>query len=359
MAASGGRSVGPDGATTTETTNNDGSRSISFADGTTLALGAKASNTWGMAAPVLTPEVATRPDGVVSKTDVMQALASSGGLPYALTGTITSTVNGQAWTQAFDPTARTVTLLDPAGRKSVDAYDPDGHLVSSSAPGSPTVTRSYDGSGRESSQTVGSGAAAQTTKYAYDASKGQLSITRPDGSVVLVAVDADGRAATTTAPDGSTVVTGYDADGRLTEVQPPGGLEFVLGSSPAGRPTAFVPPVAGTDASAELTTYDGDGAPVSVAGLGTRAIQVAYDSAGRVVGWTFDRGQRLGDLRPDLAPPGAGRRSRWRDHDVRLRRSRPRQAGLVRSAQRVGDGHPRRERASRHRGGRRARPASR
>ena len=159
-----------------------------------------------------------------------------------------------------------------------------------SRPGSPTITSTYDAQGRESSQTVGSGAASQTTKYAYDTAKGQLSITRPDGSVILVAVDADGRATTTTAPDGSTVLTGHDADGRLTQVQPPGGVEFVLGSSPAGRPTAFVPPAVGTDTSAQVTKYDGDGQPVNVAGLGTRAIQVAYDSAGRVVGWTFDVG---------------------------------------------------------------------
>jgi RHS repeat-associated protein len=282
--------IGPDGATTTETTNADDSRSITFSDGTTLALGAKASSAWGMSAPVLTPAVATRPDGVVSRTEVVQALASSGGLPYAQAGSITSKVNGQAWVQTFDPAARTITLLDPAGRKSVAAYDPDGHLVASSAPNSPSVTSTYDAQGRESSETVGTGAASQTTKYAFDASKGQLSVTRPDGSVILVAVDADGRAATTTAPDGSTVVTGYDADGRLTQVQPPGGLEFVLGSSPAGRPTAFVPPVAGTDSSAQVTKYDGDGEPVSVTGLGTRAIQAAYDSAGRVVGWTFDAG---------------------------------------------------------------------
>ena len=121
--------VGPDGATTTETTNADGSRSITFSDGTTLALGAKASSAWGMSAPVLTPQVSTRPDGVVSKTEIVQALTPTGGLPYALAGTITSTVNGQAWVQTFDPAARTVTLLDPAGRKSVDAYDPGGHLV--------------------------------------------------------------------------------------------------------------------------------------------------------------------------------------------------------------------------------------
>ncbi|HEY4227980.1 MAG TPA: RHS repeat-associated core domain-containing protein, partial [Candidatus Limnocylindrales bacterium] len=282
--------IGPDGAATTEMTGADGARSITFADGSKLTLGAQSSRSWGMAAPILTPQVATRPDGVAAKTDVVQALQSTGGLPYALAGSVTSTVNGQAWVETFDPSARTSTLVDPAGRRQVNAYDAGGRLVASSGPGSPPMTRTYDAQGRQASRTVGSGAGSQATRFSYDTSNGQESITRPDGSVVLVAVDADGRAATTTAPDGSTLVTGFDADGRLAQVQPPGGLQFALGSSPAGRPTAFLPPAVGTDASAELTTYDGDGRPISVAGLGTRAIQLAYDTAGRLVGWTFDAG---------------------------------------------------------------------
>ena len=81
-----------------------------------------------------------------------------------------------------------------------------------------------------------------------------------------------------------------DADGRLAQVQPPGGLSFTLGSSPAGRPTAFLPPAAGTDTSAETTRYDADGAPVSVAGLGTRAIGSPTTRPVESVGWTFDLG---------------------------------------------------------------------
>ena len=282
--------IGPDGATTTETVGADGTRSITFADGSTLTLGAEASSTWDMSAPVLTPQVATRPDGVVSKTDVAEDLESTDGLPYELAGAIKTTVNGQDWVQTFDPSARTSTLVDPAGRKQVNGYDADGRLISTSGPATPTMNLTYDAQGRESSQAVGSGAGSQTTRFSYDTSTGQESITRSDGRVVIIAVDADGRATTTTAPDGSTIVSGYDADGRLTQVQPPGGLAFALGSSPAGRPTAFLPPAVGTDSSAEVITYDGDGRPVSVAGLGTRAIQIAYDTAGRVVGWTFDVG---------------------------------------------------------------------
>ena len=131
--------VGPDGAATTETTGADGARSITFADGSTLALGSVASSTWGISAPVLTPQVATRPDGVVSRTDVVQTLESTGGLPYALAGSVTTTVSGQTWVQTFDPSGRTSTLVDPAGRKSVDGYDADGRLVSSSGPGSPRM----------------------------------------------------------------------------------------------------------------------------------------------------------------------------------------------------------------------------
>ena len=135
------------------------------------------------------------------------------------------------------------------------------------------------------------------------------------------------------------------------------GVEFVLGSSPAGRPTAFVPPVAGTDSSAQVTKYDGDGQPVSVAGLGTRAIQAAYDSAGRVVGWTFDAGSGSATYDPtshllaQAVDPGGVTTTYGYAGSV------ARQAGLVRPAQRVGDRHARRERARRHARPSAARPA--
>ncbi len=53
--------VDPSGATTVETSASDGSRALQPPDGTTDVIGAVASPVWGLAAPMLTPEVETRP----------------------------------------------------------------------------------------------------------------------------------------------------------------------------------------------------------------------------------------------------------------------------------------------------------
>ena len=281
---------GPDGMTTTETTASNGVRSLVLGDGTKRTIGIAPSSAWGLDAPVLSPDVTTRPDGVVSTTTIAQDLKELNGLPYSLSGTITTTLNGAATVETFDPTSATTTVADPVGRKTTTTYDPTGISLRPPAPGSAPTTYAYDATGRVLSQTVGTGSAAQVMHWAYDSSTGTISMTRPDGKVVTTTVDANGRTGASAAPDGSTTIAAYDADGRLTQVQPPGGLSFVLGSSAAGRPTGFLPPQVGSDGSIEATTYDGDGQPAAVSGLGSRSIKYAYDAAGRLVGTAFDLG---------------------------------------------------------------------
>ncbi len=282
--------VAADGTTTTEATAADGSRSLSLPDGTTRTIGLTASSIWGTAAPLLTPDVTKRPDGVTSTTAVKAALTEIGGLPYTVSGTVSTTVNGATSIERFDPVARTMTLVDGAGRRTVDTYDPAGRLVSESAPGRAATTYAYDQQGRETGQTLGTGSAAQTTRFGYDPSTGQITVTRADGSTIAMSVDADGNVATTATADGATEVLAYDASGRLTRVQPAGGLSFTQGYSAAGRPTAFLPPSVPEDASAEVTTYDADGAATSVSGLGL-SDSLAYDSEGRLVATTNDAGK--------------------------------------------------------------------
>ena len=282
--------VAADATTTTETTAADGSRTLSLPDGSTRTIGAQAGAVWGMAAPVFTPDVTQRPDGVTSRTETKQALQPIGGVPYTVNGTATTTTNGQTSVSTFDPSSRTTTTVDGAGRSTVDTFDAAGRVMSEMAPPAPPLTYTYDAKGREASVTVGTGAAAQTSRFAYDASTGHESVTRPDGTTVTLGVDANGDLTTQTTADGSTVVAAYDANGRPTQVQPAGGVSSTLGYSPAGRPTLFLPPAVSGDASARITTYDADGLPTSLSGLGTRAIAVTYDASGRVASWTFDQG---------------------------------------------------------------------
>jgi RHS repeat-associated protein len=284
--------IRPDGTQDTETTDAHGSRTLKLADGTSWSIGALANPVWGVASPILTPVVETRPDGVVSRRDLKYGLQSQRGLPYLLAGSVTAIINGQPWTQRFDPTQHVAELADPTGRRTIVRYDGSGRVLSYSAPGVAPVSYSYDAQGRRASETVGKGKLARTTTYSYDPGTGQMITTRPDGIIEKTGVNKAGRIVRAAAGDGGTVILGYDASGRVNQVQPPGGVNFTLGMSPAGRATAFVPPMLDGDASVEMRSYNKDGQLTAISGPGNRAIAYGYDSAGRVTSSTFDQGKR-------------------------------------------------------------------
>ena len=284
--------IRPDGTENRQTSDPRGNRVLELADGTSWSIGAVANPVWSMASPILTPIVETRPDGVTSRREVKYNQQAQRSLPYMLAGSVITIINGQPWTQHFDPAQRTADIVDPNGRRSVLQYDESGRLLSYSAPGGAPVSYTYNGEGRRKSLTIGTGKLARTTRYTYDTSTGQIITTRPDGVNEKRAVDNAGRTVTASVGDGSTVVLGYDSAGRVNQVQPPDGLNFTLGMSGAGRPTAFVPPMVQGDASIETSSYDKDGQLTAISGLGNRAIAYSYDSAGRLTSSTFDQGKR-------------------------------------------------------------------
>ena len=285
--------IAPDGTETDQTTDSHGNRTIQLADGTKWSAAVQTSPVWGTASPVLSPVVETRPDGVTSRREVEYSFRPQQvqqGLPFVLAGSVTTRINGQPWTQHFDPTEHSVYLVDPTGRRTILHYDEHGRLQSYSAPGAALVSYSYNPDARIVSETVGTGNLARTTYYSYDANTGQIITTRADGVIEKMMVDKAGRTVAASAGDGSTVVFGYNEGGRPNQVQPPGGFNFTLGTSAAGRSTAFAPPMVEGDGSIEISSYNKDG-QLSAITTGNRAISYDYDSAGRVTSSTFGQGK--------------------------------------------------------------------
>ena len=282
----------PDGTQTILTSDSQGNCTLKLADGTAWTIGVVASPVWGMASPVLTPIVETRPDGVNSRQEVKHDLQAQRGLPFVLKGSVKTTINGQLWTQDFDPDQHTMQLLDPRGRRAVMQYDGNGRVLSDAVPGAAPVSYTYNTEGRRMSQTIGTGKLASTSRYAYDPDSGQIVTTRADGTVEKTILDKAGRTISAAAGDGSTVIAAYDAAGRINQIQPPGGLTFTFGLSPAGRATGFAPPMVQGDASVEISEYDRDGRLRAISAPGNRSIIYDYDSSGQVTGLSFDQGKR-------------------------------------------------------------------
>ncbi len=281
-----------DGTTSSETVDSNGAREIELAEGTRFHIGVLPNPVWRMAAPILTPVVQTRTDGVRSRREIKYNLQPQRGLPYLLAGSVTTVINGQPWTQNFDPTQRTTNLTDPVGRISKVSYDERGRLLGYSAPGLARISYAYNSDGRKTIETAGTAKLARTTRYSYDPNTGEIAATLPDGSTQKTKYDKAGRAVGVSSDDRSTVIAGYDAAGRIVHIQPPGGLNFTLGNSPAGRPTAFIPPMVESDGSAETSSYDANGQLTAVSGPGSSVMNISYDSEGRPSSWTFDQGKR-------------------------------------------------------------------
>jgi RHS repeat-associated protein len=283
--------IRPDGTQTIEITDSRGSRALRFPDGTTWTVGAVANPAWGTAAPILTPLVKSRTDGVSWHKEVKQEPQAGHSPPYAVAGSVITIINGQAWTRHFDPAARTADVVDPAGRRTVWQYDDHGRMLSYSAPGQAPVSCTYNDLGRRTRAIIGTGDLARTTRYAYDSSTGKIITTRPDGVINTLTLDNAGRPMSYSDGEGSTTLIGYNAAGRLNRIQPPGGLNFILGLSAAGRATAFLPPMVSDDASVETRSYDTDGRLATISGPGDRSLSYGYDSAGRVTAVSFNEGR--------------------------------------------------------------------
>ena len=304
--------VTPDGTRTLSITAANGNRTVSFPDGTELSFGVQPDPRWGLSAPVFTPVVERRPDGVMRRAETAQVVEQLGGdLLRPASWSRTTDVDGEIFVERYDAAAKSVTLTDPAGRRTTQTYDGTGRVVSYRVPGQPAVALAYDGRGRLASETRGDGADAATTSYAYDDATGWVSITGPDGVTQELVVDAAGRIVQITSGDGSTQLVDYDRSGRPVLVRPGSHPATTLGYSAAGRPIGYLPPPVPDDFSYESSSHDQDGRLVDIAGPGDRHVSFAYDQDGRIGSWSFDRGQvtagydaATGLLARLAAPPG-------------------------------------------------------
>ena len=250
--------VAPGGATTTLATEADGSGTLTLADGTREAFGLVPDPRFGLQAPVRTPLTITRPDGTTRKTEI-GVTSAAGDLLRPADWSRTTAVDGQTWTEMLDPAARTITTTDPDGRRSTVGVDDAGRLVLATQPGRAEWSATYDAEGRLATETIGRGPTAATSRYAYDPATGKIAITRPDGSVEQVAVDAIGQIVRGTAADGTTVQLGYDPAGRLIQVRPADHPSSTLGRSAGGRSAGFLAPALEGDPTVETHQRDGDG----------------------------------------------------------------------------------------------------
>jgi RHS repeat-associated protein len=170
--------------------------------------------------------------------------------PLSLTGlTNVTTINGNAYTEIYNATNRTLTSNSPMGRTESVVLDPLGRISQVSPPGLPLINITYDNNGRLAGVTNTSSLGTQVTTLAYN-SLGQLStVTDPLNRSTSFSYDAAGRIQQQVLADGSVVGLTHDSEYNVTSVTPPGRPAHTFQYNSVGLLTNYIPPTVGTDDS--------------------------------------------------------------------------------------------------------------
>lgn len=283
----------PGGVQTTETIGLDGSRTITYADGTVTVEVEGPDPRWGMQAPLITSLTTTTPGGLQFKLSASRTatLANPNDFLSLQTQTDTVTINGNTYTTTFDVSARTFTADNPEGRQTVTTIDTHGRVLSKEATGISPSHFHYDTSGRLDSFGQGTGATARDYTLAYDPQGNLERVTDPLSRVETFGYDPAGRVIRDTLPGSREVDLAYDSNGNVTSVTPPGESAHAFGYTASNLENSYTAPAVGPGSSTTGYSYNLDGKLTRIARPDGIAVDVGYNAFGRLDTVTLPLGQ--------------------------------------------------------------------
>ncbi len=232
----------PGGARSIVVYKSDGSKEMTYTDGTTVTQRFGFDPRYGNDAPVLTQMVVTTPDGrIVTHTENRVVVKDSEGRLQSLT--VTFTTNGAVSTIKYDAAARTYTETSPEGTVKVSTLDGRGRIIREEYPNEPIapVTYSFDERGRIGRIEQG----AQSMTYIYNAGNQLIAEVDESGNRKEYTYNADGYLRTVKLPSGKTYTKDSDGNGHTVKLTMPDGtiydqqynsLNQFQGFGPQGQP---------------------------------------------------------------------------------------------------------------------------
>ncbi len=282
----------PDGTATVWRQSSGRQETTRFAGGTTTALTLGPDPRWGMQASLAAQDVISTPAGLVmSMTITSTVQLADADDPLSLVALARATVlNGRPYTTLYAAGSRTITTTTPVGRQARVVLGAHGRIVQAQVLGLDPASYAYDGQGRLISTTLGTGDTARTLGLHYNSAGFLDTLTDSLGRSLALGYDAAGRVITQTRPDGQAITLAYDANGNLTSITPPGRPAHVFVYSPVNLVTDYAPPNVGAGNTKTQYTYNADRQLTRVMRPDGQAIDLAYDSGGRLSMLTLPRG---------------------------------------------------------------------
>lgn len=228
-------------------------------------------------------------DGTINK--VTDAAGHDTSYLYDAQDRVTSSTNQDSKTTAYtyDGMGRLKTTTKPNNDVISQTWDNAGQLtgISYSGTGTHAVAYTYDGDGRRTSMTDGTG----TSTYSYDAFGETTSVTTGSGATTGYSYDAEGNTTGISYPTtGSHVTRHFNSLEQLDSVTDPAGASTSFGYSPDGMPTT----IGFGNGDTSTVAYDNADQPSSSAltrgatGLGT--ITYGRDNSGDLTATTPSAG---------------------------------------------------------------------
>jgi len=281
----------PDGLETQTLLGTNGSTKTTAPDGTVTDALDGPDPRFEMQAPITTSSTVTTGGltATTSSTATVEPANPTDPLNFT-TLTRTATINGRPSTSVYDKATRKTTVTSAAGRKSYSLLDAQGRLIESGVTGLEPIMMSYDGRGRLSGLTQGSGANTRTTTFNYNAAGYLQSATDALGHSGSLDYDNAGRVFAQTLANGQQVGFAYDAKGNLTSLTPPGQPAHCFTYNAVDLATSYLPPTVAGGGDTDYQ-YNADKQLTRVTRPDGGVLSYTYDAAGRLNTLTIPAGQ--------------------------------------------------------------------
>jgi RHS repeat-associated protein len=283
----------------------DGTRKITYSDGTVVTQQLGPDPRRGMSAPITEKLTIKTLSGLIYITTMNRTLTPSDPTNPLSFQTILDTfkINDQAYTIEYDVNLKTITATSPEGRQTIITLDDKGRQVERQVTGLAPTKYEYDSHGRLKTVQFGSGANVRAYALNYDTAPnddGYLdSITDPEMRTMRFnKYDGAGRIETLTLPDASQIFYDYDANGNMRSLTPPGRPIHTFTYTAVNLPENYIPPNVGAGSNDTHYEYNPDRQLDLITRPDGKKIDFVYDpTSGRLSSISiFDAPSEIGNV---------------------------------------------------------------